>query len=206
MIHWVMLISRQGKVRLAKWYESSSAAARAQTMRDVVTLVLPRAPKMCNVVDWRARKLVYRRYASLYFVAQIDPQDNELLAMELLHMYVEVLDQYFTQVCELDLIFNFTRAYWILDEMVVAGELLDCNKQAVISAVGAADVLAEGANPEFGPAASSNSQPPAGAAGSASAFALHSSTSSASNAPRAAGSTPSSYAPSRSSSSARRRP
>jgi AP-1 complex subunit sigma 1/2 len=203
MIHWVMLISRQGKVRLAKWYESSSAAARSQTMRDVVALVLPRAPKMCNVVDWRARKLVYRRYASLYFVAQIDPQDNELLAMELLHMYVEVLDQYFTQVCELDLIFNFTRAYWILDEIVVAGELLDCNKQAVIGAVGAADVLAEGPNPEFGPASSKTQLPSAGAP---SAFAMHSSTSSAANAARAAGSTPASYAPSRSSSSARRRP
>lgn len=150
MIHWIMLISRQGKVRLAKWYEASSASTRAKTMRDVVSLVLPRSSKMCNIVDWRSSKIVYKRYASLYFVAQIDADDNELLTMELLHMYVEILDSYFTSVCELDLIFNFTRAYWILDELVCAGEILDCNKQAVLNAVGNADILAERV-PEMGP-------------------------------------------------------
>jgi AP-1 complex subunit sigma 1/2 len=152
MIHWIMLISRQGKVRLAKWYAPSTSSSRTQTMRDVVALVLPRSPKMCNVVDWKAGKLVYKRYASLFFVAQIDPDDNELLAMELLHTYVEILDQYFTSVCELDLIFNFTRAYWILDELVGAGELLDASKAAVLNVVGTADVLAERV-PEFGPGA-----------------------------------------------------
>jgi AP-1 complex subunit sigma 1/2 len=152
MIHWIMLISRQGKVRLAKWYEASSDVSRAKTMRDVVALVLPRSSKMCNVVDWKGSKVVYKRYASLYFVAQVDSQDNELLTMEMLHLYVEVLDSYFTQVCELDLIFNFTRAYWILDEMVCAGEMLDCNKNAILNAVGSADVLAERI-PEVGPGA-----------------------------------------------------
>lgn len=152
MIHWIMLISRQGKVRLAKWYEASSESTRTKTMRDVVALVLPRSPKMCNVVDWKGSKVVYKRYASLYFVAQVDNDDNELLTMEMLHMYVEILDSYFTSVCELDLIFNFTRAYWILDEMVCAGEILDCNKSAILNAVGSADVLAERI-PEMGPGA-----------------------------------------------------
>lgn len=147
-----MLISRQGKVRLAKWYEPSSASSRSSTMRDVVSLVLPRSAKMCNIVSWNSSKIIYKRYASLYFVAQVDCDDNELLVMELLHMYVEILDSYFTSVCELDLIFNFTRAYWILDELVCAGEILDCNKQAVLTAVGNADILAERI-PEMGPGA-----------------------------------------------------
>lgn len=152
MIHWILLISRQGKVRLAKWFESSSESARAKITRDVITLVLPRNQKMCNVVDWKGSKVVYKRYASLYFVAEIDPDDNELLTMQLLHMYVEVLDQYFTQVCELDLIFNFPRAHWILNEIFVSGELMECNKSAIINAVGSADVLAERA-PKYGPSA-----------------------------------------------------
>jgi AP-1 complex subunit sigma 1/2 len=165
MIHWIMLISRQGKVRLAKWYEASSDAARAKTMRDVVALVLPRSHKMCNVVDWKGCKVVYKRYASLYFVAQVDSDDNELLTMEMLHMYVEVLDSYFTSVCELDLIFNFTRAYWILDEMVCAGEILDCNKSAILNAVGSADLLAERV-PEVGPGARMHDAVPGTASGS----------------------------------------
>lgn len=43
----------------------------------------------------------------MYFVAGIDAGDNELITLELIHHYVEVLDRYFGNVCELDLIFNF---------------------------------------------------------------------------------------------------
>jgi AP-1 complex subunit sigma 1/2 len=53
------------------------------------------------------KQVVYKRYASLYFVAGIDAADNELITLELIHHYVEVLDRYFGNVCELDLIFNF---------------------------------------------------------------------------------------------------
>ena len=48
-----------------------------------------------------------RRYASLYFVACIEKEDNELIVLDVIHHFVEVLDRYFGNVCELDLIFNF---------------------------------------------------------------------------------------------------
>lgn len=48
-------------------------------------------------------KIVYRRYASLFFVTGIAPDDNELIALEVIHRYVEILDRYFGNVCELDL-------------------------------------------------------------------------------------------------------
>lgn len=38
------------------------------------------------------------RYASLYFVCGVDTTDNELLALQLIHQFVEVLDQYFGNV------------------------------------------------------------------------------------------------------------
>ena len=37
--------------------------------------------------------------------------------------YVELLDKYFGSVCELDIIFNFEKAYFILDELILAGEM-----------------------------------------------------------------------------------
>ena len=52
-------------------------------------------------------QIVYKRYASLYFVAGIEEGDNELITLEVIHHFVEVLDRYFGNVCELDLIFNF---------------------------------------------------------------------------------------------------
>lgn len=113
-------------------------------------MVLPRSSKMCNVVDRGDQKIVYKRYASLYFIACTDLGDNELLTMELLHMFVEVLDSYFGNVCELDLIFNFTRSYWILDEIFISGELQECSKAAILAAAQSSDAAAEPV-PEFGP-------------------------------------------------------
>lgn len=136
-------------MRLAKWFGAASETTRAQVVRDVCALVLTRNAKMCNVVDWRDQKLVYKRYASLYFVACVDHDDNELLTMETLHLYVESLDRYFGSVCELDLIFNFTRAYWILSEILSAGELAECSKHAVLAAIARSDAEAESV-PEFG--------------------------------------------------------
>ena len=56
-------------------------------------------------------QVVYKRYASLYFVMGIDQGDNELITLEVVHHYVEVLDRYFGNVCELDLIFNFHKVF-----------------------------------------------------------------------------------------------
>jgi hypothetical protein len=44
-------------------------------------------------------KVVYRRYASLFFVTGISSTDNELVTLEIIHRYVEVLDRYFGNVC-----------------------------------------------------------------------------------------------------------
>ncbi|THY15941.1 hypothetical protein D6D02_03747 [Aureobasidium pullulans] len=52
-------------------------------------------------------KIVYRRYAGLFFCACVDANDNELAYLEAIHFFVEVLDQFFGNVCELDLVFNF---------------------------------------------------------------------------------------------------
>lgn len=37
----------------------------------------------------------------------VDATDNELAYLEAVHFFVEVLDQFFGNVCELDLVFNF---------------------------------------------------------------------------------------------------
>ena len=38
------------------------------------------------------------RYASLYFVVGIESGDNELITLEIIHRYVELLDKYFGNV------------------------------------------------------------------------------------------------------------
>jgi hypothetical protein len=43
-------------------------------------------------------KVIYRRYASLFFIAGVSSGDNELVTLEVIHRYVEVLDRYFGNV------------------------------------------------------------------------------------------------------------
>ncbi|KAJ2720622.1 hypothetical protein GGI07_004502 [Coemansia sp. Benny D115] len=121
----------QGKLRLAKWYTTLSPKQKTQTIKQITSLVLSRKPKQCNFIEHNDTKVVYRKYASLYFISGIGLDDNELIQLEIIHRYVEVLDRFFGNVCELDLIFNFQKAYWALDEMIVAGELLESSKKAI---------------------------------------------------------------------------
>ena len=86
-------------------------------------------------------KIVYRRYASLFFIAGCSSDDNELITLEIIHRYVEQMDKYYGNVCELDIIFSFTKAYYILDEILLAGELQESSKKNVLRCIGQQDSL-----------------------------------------------------------------
>lgn len=86
-------------------------------------------------------KIVYRRYASLFFIAGADSEDNELITLEVIHRYVEQMDKYYGNVCELDIIFSFTKAYYILDELLLAGELQESSKKNVLRCISQQDAL-----------------------------------------------------------------
>ncbi|CAN7108412.1 AP-1 complex subunit sigma-1 isoform X1 [Brassica rapa] len=149
-IHFVLLVSRQGKVRLTKWYSPYTQKERSKVIRELSGVILNRGPKLCNFVEWRGYKVVYKRYASLYFCMCIDAEDNELEVLEIIHHYVEILDRYFGSVCELDLIFNFHKAYYILDELLIAGEIQESSKKTVARIISAQDQMVEAAKEEAG--------------------------------------------------------
>lgn len=190
----MLLFSRQGKLRLQKWYMAYPDKTKKKITRELVTTILARKPKMCSFLEWKDCKIVYKRclshcylpsicpatnpvhfpcrYASLYFCCAIEQNDNELLTLEIIHRYVELLDKYFGsvsttiiggvcpkrayfdrfaylfQVCELDIIFNFEKAYFILDELLVGGEIQETSKKNVLKAIAAQDVLQEVSSPD----------------------------------------------------------
>ena len=86
------------------------------------------------------------------------------MTLEIIHRYVELLDKYFGsvslngfiekifreidlflpfQVCELDIIFNFEKAYFMLDELLLGGEVQETSKKNVLKAIAAQDLLQE---------------------------------------------------------------
>ena len=141
MIRFVLLQNRQGRTRLAKYYVPMDDAEKHGIEYDVHKIVTMRDPKFTNFVEFKTYKLIYRKYAGLFFSICCDVGDNEMAFLEAIHLFVEVLDQYFGNVCELDLVFNFNKVYMILDEFFLAGEVQETSKQAILHRVQELDKL-----------------------------------------------------------------
>lgn len=112
--------------------------------KGTATPVLNTPPKKITPADshlFEDTKIVYRRYASLFFIAGCSSEDNELITLEIIHRYVEQMDKYYGNVCELDIIFSFTKAYYILDELLLAGELQESSKKNVLRCIAQQDSL-----------------------------------------------------------------
>jgi AP-1 complex subunit sigma 1/2 len=120
-IQFVLLFSRQGKLRLQKWYVAHADKLKKKITKELIASILSRKPKMSSFLEWKELKIVYKRscietkkdltlhysnennwvlkrYASLYFCCAIEQDDNELLTLEIIHRYVELLDKYFGSV------------------------------------------------------------------------------------------------------------
>jgi hypothetical protein len=132
-IKFILLQNRQGKTRLSKYYTHFPDEEKRKLEAEIHRSVINRDPKFTNFLELRNFKVIYRRYAGLFFTIAADVTDNELSLLELIHLLVEVLDQYFGNVCELDLVFNFHKVFGIMDELVIGGEVVETSKQVMLT-------------------------------------------------------------------------
>lgn len=133
-----------GKTRLSKWFVSVEEEEKRKIEGEVYKIVTARDSKFTNFVEFKSYKLVYRRYAGLYFILCVDTRDNELSYLEAIHNFVETLDRHFGNVCELDLVFNFARTYVILDEFMLGGEVLETSRSQILTRVSEIETSLEG--------------------------------------------------------------
>ncbi|CAA2933339.1 AP-4 complex subunit sigma [Olea europaea subsp. europaea] len=91
--------------------------------------------EQCSFVEHRNYKIVYRRYASLFFLVGVDNEENELAILEFIHLLVETMDRHFGNVCELDVMFHLEKAHFMLEEMVMNGCIVETSKANILSPI-----------------------------------------------------------------------
>ena len=50
----------------------------------------------------------------------------------LIHRFVQILDQYFGNVCELDVMFKLDKVFYILEEIIQNGDVVDNNENVIL--------------------------------------------------------------------------
>ncbi|XP_039522155.1 AP-3 complex subunit sigma-1 isoform X2 [Pimephales promelas] len=139
MIKAILIFNNHGKPRLSKFYEHYTEDTEQQIIRETFHLVSKRDENVCNflegglLIGGSENKLIYRHYATLYFVFCVDSSESELGILDLIQVFVETLDKCFENVCELDLIFHMDKVHNILAEMVMGGMVLETNMSEIIT-------------------------------------------------------------------------
>eukprot|EP01102_Stenamoeba_stenopodia_P003214 TRINITY_DN13143_c0_g1_i1.p1 TRINITY_DN13143_c0_g1~~TRINITY_DN13143_c0_g1_i1.p1 ORF type:complete len:144 (+),score=27.14 TRINITY_DN13143_c0_g1_i1:114-545(+) len=134
-IRYILLVNKQGQTRLSKYYEYSNLDKRTALEGEIVRKCLSRNESQCSFLEYQNYKVVYRRYASLFFIVGVDESENELGILEFIHQIVETFDAYFEDVCELDIMFNLEKAHMIIDEMVLNGSIYETNRNNILAPI-----------------------------------------------------------------------
>ncbi|NXJ83946.1 AP3S2 protein, partial [Trogon melanurus] len=159
MINAILVFNNHGKPRLVRFYQHLAEEVQQQIIRETFHLVLKRDDHICNFLECGRYpffhlssclhslfggsdyKLIYRHYATLYFVFCVDSSESELGILDLIQVFVETLDKCFENVCELDLIFHMDKVHHILQEVVIGGMVLETNMNEIVAQVEAQSKL-----------------------------------------------------------------
>jgi AP-3 complex subunit sigma len=125
MIKAVLVFNTRGQARALKFFDSCSVELKQKLLRETYQVVSKRDVTACNFIEFHDYKLIYRHYATLYFVVAIDSTESEYDIYEVIHILVQCLDQYFENVCELDLIFHSDKVNQIINEFFVGGFIVE---------------------------------------------------------------------------------
>ncbi|XP_048213552.1 AP-3 complex subunit sigma-1-like isoform X2 [Perognathus longimembris pacificus] len=115
MIQEILIFNNHGKPRLSKFSQPYSEDTQQQIIRETFLLVSKRDENVCNflegglLIGGSDNKLIYRHYATLYFVFCVDSSESELGILDLIQVHN------------------------ILAEMVMGGMVLETNMNEIVT-------------------------------------------------------------------------
>jgi AP-4 complex subunit sigma-1 len=123
---------------------------------EIIRKCLSRSEMQCSFLEYRGYKVIYRRYASLFFIVGTKPdsivippaanvddakpvvitptenQENELALLEFIHNLVETMDKWAGSICELDIMYSLESVHFLVDEMILNGFIVETAKLNVL--------------------------------------------------------------------------
>lgn len=131
--------NKQGQTRLSSYYEWLPMDSRVALESEIIRKCLSRSELQCSFLEYRGYKVIYRRYASLFFICgtkpdlgQTENNENELGMLEFIHALVETMDRWAGSICELDIMYQLEQVHFLLDEMVQNGYIVETNKSNIL--------------------------------------------------------------------------
>lgn len=128
-----------------KFYSHVDVSAQLEVLRQVHAILAKRTANECNFLvppaiiaegmEEDEIRVIYRHYATLYFVFIVDTQESELGILDLIQVFVESLDRCFENVCELDLVFGWQALETVLEEIVQGGMVVETSISKIVAAV-----------------------------------------------------------------------
>ncbi|KAI4325485.1 hypothetical protein MLD38_030879 [Melastoma candidum] len=140
MIKAAMVISAQGKPRLARFYEHRTVDEQQDLVRRVFSVLSCRAENVSNFMEADSifgpdSNLVYKHFSTLYFIFVFNSSENELAMLDVIQVFVETLDKCFKNVCELDIVLNYDKMQTVIDEMIFGGQVMETNSAEILRSV-----------------------------------------------------------------------
>ncbi|XP_069322713.1 AP-3 complex subunit sigma-2 isoform X1 [Eulemur rufifrons] len=123
MIQAILVFNNHGKPRLVRFYQHFPEEIQQQIVRETFHLVLKRDDNICNFLEGGSLiggsdyKLIYRHYATLYFVFCVDSSESELGILDLIQVH------------------------YILQEVVMGGMVLETNMNEIVAQIEAQNRL-----------------------------------------------------------------
>ncbi|XP_029353450.1 AP-3 complex subunit sigma-2 isoform X2 [Echeneis naucrates] len=117
MIKAILIFNNHGKPRLIRFYQYFAEDMQQQIIRETFHLVSKRDDNVCNFLEGGSLiggsdyKLIYRHYATLYFVFCVDSSESELGILDLIQVH------------------------YILQEVVMGGMVLETNMNEIVAQV-----------------------------------------------------------------------
>ena len=68
MIKFVLMVNKQGQTRLSTYYDFLPIEERTALEAEIIRKCLSRNENQCSFMEYRDYKVIYRRYASLFFI------------------------------------------------------------------------------------------------------------------------------------------